>query len=899
MKNPILLFLLIPTAFCSARDVSKEYGAYPLAVAAENSLMSRWEKKPVLDSLLVDDMEGEERWKVTGIGEMSYTQDRVKDGKRSLRFRTSIRDEAYLGLPENRSEWGSQTFSKSGQAGASSVRLHFDEPQDWSAYNRISYWIYVHPTSLPRHNINLEIRNEGTVGNALSTARSHYSNNLKPGMWNHVLFEMPHLQRDKVTMFSLTRELTGNNPGEDPVVTYDIDRLELQKVETDPYEGWAVSAGKFSFSHVGYRPADSKIAMAGSGGGDGFELIDQADKVVFSGEVGLLENKNGLFHQLDFSEFRTEGIYLIRCGSLVSAPFPIHEDIWLRPVFKAVNFYYCERCGHEVPGLHKECHKDWQGFRGDVKKVINGGWHDAGDLSQGSRRTSMATYAMLRNVDVIMEREHVSEVTDRMRAEIAWGLQYLLKTRFGDGYRISWSRMRMFTDNEIGTVDDVVVPAQNVPWENFLAAAVQCKAAGLFEKSDPGLACQARDAAIEDWNAAVTSRPVWDQASMEEAAWGVTSSLLLAEMTGEANYTNQAILFAKLLVQCQEQSFVKGIPITGYFYNNSRRQRVIHNNHSAFEEGPMIALAMLCEELPEHEDWMEWYSSVVLYSEFFMKRGSRIAAPYDLLPNSVWSKAEIMADRDEKRRATSLQQFHDGTRLNDEYVLRTFPIWSDSLFHGNTNVQLSNTWALAEASRLRNDAEGMRLVGKQLEWVLGANPFGQSLMYGEGYDFAPQYAYCLKDIVGSLPVGMDCRSGDQPYWPATNSATYKEIWMEPVSRFLGAVSVYTSPRRESGKGLDMQVKTTRSDQGIVAVDLTITGTGKHEIELKTFNAMSEFGRQQIDLSENREGKFQLELKVADLNQPYVAVISMAGSPGLRREIVGSYSDASILSEKGK
>ncbi|MES2920620.1 MAG: glycoside hydrolase family 9 protein [Verrucomicrobiota bacterium] len=897
MKNSMLLALLFPASLCHAQKDSGGFAAYPLAAAEENSLMAKWEKKPVLDSMVIDDMEGEGRWKVTSIGEMSYTQDRAKDGKQSLRFRTSIRDTAYLGLPENQSKWGSQTFSKSGQAGSSSVQLRFDKPQDWSSYNRIAYWIYVHPTSLPRHNINLEIKNEGNVGNALSTASSHYSNDLKPGMWNHVLFEMPHLQRDKVTMFSLTRELTGNNPGEDPIVTYDIDRLEIQRVVTDPYEGWTVSPEKFSFSHVGYRPGDSKIAMVGSGGGDQFQLIDQADKVVFSGKVGILENKNGSFQHLDFSEFRTEGIYRIRCGRLVSNPFPINENIWLQPVFKAVNFYYCERCGHDVPGLHKACHMDWQGFRGDVKKVINGGYHDAGDLSQGIWRTSMATFAMLRNLDVLQERKDATEVTDRMRSEIVWGLQYLLKTRFGDGFHIHWCRMRMFTDNEIGTVDDVVVPAENIPWENFLAAAVEIKAAGMLEKSDPGLAAEARAAAIDDWQAGVASRANWDQASMEEAAWGVTSSLLMHRMTGEDKYKKQATIFGKLLMQCQEQSFVKGIPITGYFYSDTKRDKVIHNKHTAFEEAPMIALAMLCEDLPQHEDWMDWYGSAVLYSEFFMKRGSQIAAPYNLLPNSVWSKAEIMGDKDEKRRATSLQQFNDGTRLNEDYVLRTFPIWSDSLFHGNTNIQLSNTWPLAEAAKLRNDADGMKLVGKQLEWVLGANPFGQSLMYGEGYDFAPQYAYCLKDIVGSLPVGMDSRSGDQPYWPATVSATFKEIWMEPVSRFLGAVSAYTSPKQDSGKDLELQIESVQSDKGVVAVTLTLNGTGKHSIGLKAFNANSGFSGNQIELAESKTETILLELNVTDMSKPYVAVVSVDGIPALRKEIVGSYSNPAILSKR--
>ncbi|RYD24162.1 MAG: hypothetical protein EOP88_01300 [Verrucomicrobiaceae bacterium] len=899
VKTRIVFCLLVTGSCCQAQNKPTGLAAYPLQVSEENSLMARWEKKPVLGTLLIDDMETDGRWQVTGIGEMSYTRNRSMDGRQSLRFRTSVRDTAYLALPGNQSEWKSQTFSISGQAGASSVRLRFEKPQDWSDYNRISYWIYVHPTSMPRHNINLEIKNEGMTGDALSSARSHYSNDLKPGTWNHVLFEMPHLQRDKVTMFSLTRELTGNNPGESEVVTYDIDRLELQKVETDPYEGWAVSPGKFSYSHVGYRPADAKVAMVGSGGGDRFELLDEKGKAVFSGKVGTLENKNGLFRRLDFSQFRTEGIYRIRCGSLLSDPFPVNGNIWLGPVAKAVNFYFCERCGHEVPGIHKECHKDWQGFRGDVKKVINGGWHDAGDLSQGIWRTSMATYAMLANLESLEGHEEAGEVVARMRSEIAWGLDYLLKTRFGDGYHIHWCRMRMFTDNEIGTVDDVVVPAQNVPWENFLAAAVESKAAMLLEKSDPALAAKLRAAAVDDWQAAIASRATWDRASLEEAAWGVTSSLLMAKMTGEDSYRKHAVGLGSLLTRCQEQTFVKGIPITGYFYQSTERTEVIHNKHTAFEEAPMIALSMLCDELPEHENWIHWYGSAVLYSEFFMKRGSQIAAPYDHLPNSVWSKAEILEDRDEKRRATSLRQFNDGTRLSDEHVLRTFPIWSDSLFHGNTNIQLSGTWALAEASRLRDDSEGMTLAGKQLHWVLGANPFGQSLMYGEGYDFAPHYAYCLKGIVGSLPVGMDSRSGDMPYWPATNSATFKEIWMEPVSRFLGAVSAYTSVREKSGTSPEIAVKTHRTDEGVISVTLSITGTGKHEIGLKTFNAETEFKSEQIDLSDGSPREIRLQLKIPDKTKPYVAVVSTDGNRGARKEIVGSYSNTEALSKGTK
>ncbi len=159
---------------------------------------------------------------------------------------------------------------------------------------------------------------------------------------------------------------------------------------------------------------------------------------------------------------------------------------------------------------------------------------------------------------------------------------------------MSFSVMSIYTDNKVGTIDDVVSPARNVPWENFLAAAVQCKAAMMLEKTHPDLSGRARTAAIEDWQAAVDSRGTWDQADYREASWGVTSSILLAKMTGDEKYRDYAVTFGELLIRCQEQTFLDGIPITGYFYENTSRQKVIHNLHAAFEEAPLIALSMLC-----------------------------------------------------------------------------------------------------------------------------------------------------------------------------------------------------------------------------------------------------------------------------------------------------------------
>ena len=83
---------------------------------------------------------------------------------------------------------------------------------------------------------------------------------------------------------------------------------------------------------------------------------------------------------------------------------------------------------------------------------------------------------------------------------------------------------------------------------------------------------------------------------------GSDFSILLGKMTGDEKYNDYAVRFGDLLIRCQEQTFADSIPITGYFYENTDRQKVIHNYHAAFEEAPLIALAMLCNTFPEHEE---------------------------------------------------------------------------------------------------------------------------------------------------------------------------------------------------------------------------------------------------------------------------------------------------------
>ena len=83
---------------------------------------------------------------------------------------------------------------------------------------------------------------------------------------------------------------------------------------------------------------------------------------------------------------RTSAMYVLDAGGTVTHPFRIDPNVWRQTIWKALNFFYAERCGMAIPGIHGVCHRDWQVVHGDKRIVINGGWHDAGDLTQGASK---------------------------------------------------------------------------------------------------------------------------------------------------------------------------------------------------------------------------------------------------------------------------------------------------------------------------------------------------------------------------------------------------------------------------------------------------------------------------------------------------------------------------------
>jgi len=465
----------------------------------ENSLRYVWLNKKVYESQVIHNMEDLSDWFVKGVCKIELTNDRSIDGSHSLRFEAQMRDEEVI-----KRDAGGRMM------GFSQAILTFPEPQDWSGFNRIAMWVYIHASDIRVHTFYLRFTCTDAPSSITDPKYATVIQNLTPGQWNYVVWEIPNLRRDKVTEFKIIKLGTGHHPTEKGSVIYDFDRLELQQVDAEKYEGWEVAANKIAFNHVGYKPEHSKTAITNDLSASFFQVKDaNSGQVILTKSIKSFEADKGEYQLLNFSEIQKPGKYFLWTNDRLSRPFIISDTLWNIPIYKALNFYYCQRCGFDVPGVHPECHKDWQGIHNGKKKLISGGWHDAGDLSQGSFRTSMSLYAMLELCRQLKIRNINFQLQERILEEALWGLEWLLKSRFGDGYRITWSSIGIYTDGIVGTTDDIITPAQNNPWENFIAAGAEAFAYSMLKQSHPDIAQQSLQAAKEDWQAAVSFQPQW------------------------------------------------------------------------------------------------------------------------------------------------------------------------------------------------------------------------------------------------------------------------------------------------------------------------------------------------------------------------------------------------------
>src|SRR5688572_9868715 len=799
----------------------------PMPVHYEESAEAGWLRKPVLASRVLDDMTRPETWKFQGTGRQSF---RVDTGSMMTPV-MRIDMDMFTDRP-------APTRNR-----LSSINLRREFPgENWSDYNRISFWIRPRLAGFPMLPIQIVLHNDGVekVPDRYNREGTHYVM-LRNDEWQQVAWEITPLARDKVTSIEIGYWVNKmlSSPGDK--VAFEIGKLELQRVDPDHHTGWNVAPRKISYSHTGYDTASSKTAIATDLDAEKFRLLRLRDKaaatVVLEKPIERLVTRLGRFQKMDFSKVREPGRYVIEAGTRSTQPFAISGDVWEGTIWKSINFFFAERCGFAVPGIHDVDHKDWFATLGDRRIPLNGGWHDAGDLSQGLINTGEATYAMFALAEKLRAKGGDPALVNRLIEEAKWGLEWVLKVRFPGGYRVAFASHNLWTNNVVGDADDRAREAKNNPNANYIATAAEAIAYRVLRDAQPELAARSLRTAEEDWAYAIAGvegpstwhTPAFAATRMELAGIGITASLELYRATGDRKYADKAVELARVVVESQQKRRVGStFPLAGFFYTGPERDTLFHQFHRGNDQAPVVALAQLVESLPDHADWMKWYATVALYADY-QKQGAATTAPYGVLPSYVYrpdDAAKEVPDSGALHGATRdayRTQATAGMAMGDGWYLRAFPVWFAR--RGNFGILLSQAKALAAASHLRGDAAGIDLAHRQAQWIVGRNPFVQSTMYGEGYDWSQQYSVSSGDFVGSLPVGMQSRgTTDLPYWSSQNMYVYKEVWVHPSARWLWMMEdlMTGTPAARHVADSGMVVTATTAANGEVTIRLTAT-----------------------------------------------------------------------------
>ncbi len=618
-----------------------------------------------------------------------------------------------------------------------------------------------------------------------------------PNKWNHLIFEYEDMNKEKINELVLNPWLTGQNP--EGLADYDlyIDNISFEKVEPDYVLGFE-NEKQISYHMHGYLINEEKIALI-SKTKEQYFLLYKDEKKVLKKEIKHIDSFLGTdFCIMDFSEIKEAGSYKIKVGNIETAYFKIGSNIYDEGLIKSLNFLNSLRCGTYVEGVHSECHLNCRTYNNKGESVTNfGGWHDAGDVSQFEIPTAEITESLLDLALYYKERDY--NLYERIKEEALIGLNWLLKTRFGDGERAlsvlySIWRLNVLEENDESVKSSL---AENSPFENFLSAIALIKGYLVFKDSDEIYSKWCKRSAIEDFEFASVgyiegkySKRWGPSIPSQTLGCGLLAASLLYEVTKDEKYLKIAAQYADVVMNCQEITDQYGLK--GFFYEDVDHKYLLCYEHRGHEQSVITGLVELCKTAKDHPNYPKWVGCLKLYSDY-IKDTMHYTKPYNLICGHLYIKNKIngehftlpnpYAENIEDGVEKLYKQAQGGIKIKEDVYLRIFPVSLQR--RGFFATMLSKTKGLSSIALLLKDYELMKICQDQIAWIFGNNPFASSCMYGIYDNYHPLYVAFSKQIVGSLPVGiMTKKDFDLPFWPTRCNAVYKEIWGHTTAKFL-------------------------------------------------------------------------------------------------------------------
>jgi hypothetical protein len=473
-------------------------------------------------------------------------------------------------------------------------------------------------------------------------------------------------------------------------------------------------------NQVGYELTGPKTAVVAanflppSGTELKVELLNTLGKAAWKQSVpcggrvqgGTTNDWGWYFWRADFSKAQRLGIYRVSAradgAGGESPPFRIQRNLLLRETAQsAVDFFFIQRCGFEIPGWHKACHLDDANLPDGTHIDATGGWHSAGDYNKlmyenGDGGVVYALLTAQAQAPAIFARfdRDMDGVCDALD-EAGWGAKFVAKMQIPEtgGVRnhvhqrpgrnwTKWSAPEEHTDNIIGTEDDPII--QPGEGNSPLMIAGWSRLSVLLKQR--GVTNDYLDRAVRLWNhASKSGTPVGSPHLL-------LSALEMHRVTGEAAYLSYAQRCVENLIAQQMTNGVR---------------------HGAFGDyGELIAggLASFALAYPDSQLTPHITRALMDYVTFCA--------------------------------GTARNPFGLCTRSGDE-ANGFFPPDMGSNFQ-----LLMRAWAAGMVYQVTHDPRALDFATDQLDWILGKNPVGLCMFEGKGTLNPPRYHHRYNSIPG-------------------------------------------------------------------------------------------------------------------------------------------------------
>jgi hypothetical protein len=558
-------------------------------------------------------------------------------------------------------------------------------------------------------------------------------------------------------------------------------------------------------NQAGYVPGAGKTVVTKGLLNRNYEVIRLEDQqVVFEGYFTPNTCDFGDYSVGDFSALTQEGHYYIKSDTLRSWPFQISKTVYRSPMNMMVGYFSLQRCGASTTGYLSPCHLD-DGVRLDNGKHqdVTGGWHDASDLRKWVGATIYGMIGLSRTYELLDENDPGRE---KIYDELLWGNRYFLNMQEPAGYvmkHIGGEVKKNFdsnrwTDNEIGeeggelhfaqptagalalvdedytevlifgSKDDRIIetkPADLISQYNFVTS--EAAMARIAKNIDPAYSDKCLRAAINCF--------AWCQSTDTVAKTGVIGSSMLAAIelyktTGQDVYRDFSVQKASLLKRLQAAG--RDDSAGGFFYISFSRHEPYKSSFQVHLE--LIALCDLIQTFPRHGDVTMWKEMItdycVHYLSFFSQRNSFGIVPYGLF--SVEDPG--------------------GNRKVDHYWYRYFmPSYPLDRWFVGVNPHIASAGiGLMKAASILDDPKLRAIAQRQLDWIIGFNPFSSSTIVGVGHNqlkhmsgtaaFSPG----IPVLPGAVNNGLCGNREDQPYLIPYDTYNDREYWTPAVAHTL-------------------------------------------------------------------------------------------------------------------